>query len=67
MLYPPTRTCLECTRKSATSDGAIQARELDAPVMHAITVFSAELGAIPGYATSSYCRCTYPYLYFIKY
>ncbi|KAJ7080155.1 hypothetical protein B0H15DRAFT_787367 [Mycena belliarum] len=57
-LYPPTRVCLDpnCARPLHSTDGTVRDRELGESKSHPITVFSLELGAVPGYSTSRYCR-----------
>jgi hypothetical protein len=64
-MFPPTRVCLdpEC-RQSLHSDSSLSRdRELGEAKDHRITVFTLELGAMPGYSTSLYCRSKF---YFIN-
>ncbi|KAJ7323513.1 hypothetical protein DFH08DRAFT_787851 [Mycena albidolilacea] len=57
-LSPPTRVCLDpkCCRPLHSDASVLRDRELGEPKDHRITVFTLELGAMPGYSTSLYCR-----------
>ncbi|KAJ7128595.1 hypothetical protein C8R44DRAFT_909853 [Mycena epipterygia] len=57
-LCPPIRVCLDpaCGRPLRSEPTVVRDRELGEPKTHPITVFSLELGAVPGYSTSCYCR-----------
>ncbi|KAF8951615.1 hypothetical protein BDZ97DRAFT_1602107, partial [Flammula alnicola] len=57
-LEPPTCVCVDprCCDQLHSNKNALRDRELSEPVSHPITVFTMELGAVPGYSTSRYCR-----------
>ncbi|KAJ7360786.1 hypothetical protein DFH08DRAFT_1073966 [Mycena albidolilacea] len=57
-LYPPSHVCLDpkCAQELFSDPDDLRDRELGETRSHPITVFSLDLGAIPGYATSRYCR-----------
>ncbi|KAJ7349748.1 hypothetical protein DFH08DRAFT_1079096 [Mycena albidolilacea] len=57
-LYPPRRVCLDpnCAQELLSNPDDLRNRELGETRNHPITVFSLDLGAVPGYATSRYCR-----------
>ncbi|KAJ7255485.1 hypothetical protein B0H12DRAFT_534610 [Mycena haematopus] len=57
-LCPPTRICLNpgCARPLFSDPTVLRDRELGEARTHPITVFSLDLGAVPGYSTSCYCR-----------
>jgi hypothetical protein len=57
-LYPPTRVCLDpkCAQELFSDPDDLRDRELGETRSHPITVFSLDLGAVPGYVTSRYCR-----------
>ncbi|KAK6993014.1 hypothetical protein R3P38DRAFT_2801462 [Favolaschia claudopus] len=58
-LSPPTRVCLDpdCCRVRQTRDSIdLVERELVEAKTHRISVFTLDLGAVPGFSTSSYCR-----------
>ncbi|KAL0947556.1 hypothetical protein HGRIS_013649 [Hohenbuehelia grisea] len=51
---PPTRVCIDPACMKDTEDP--QQRELSEPKTHPVTVFTRDVGAIPGFTTSLYCR-----------
>ncbi|KAJ7830210.1 hypothetical protein B0H13DRAFT_1566509, partial [Mycena leptocephala] len=57
-LYPPTRVCLDpkCAQELFSDPDGLRDQELGETRSHPITVFSLDLGAVPGYVTSRYCR-----------
>ncbi|KAJ7224211.1 hypothetical protein GGX14DRAFT_144927 [Mycena pura] len=57
-LSPPTRVCLDpyCRKPLRSDPSILRDKELDGALHHRITVFTLELGAVPGYSTSCYCR-----------
>ncbi|KAJ7126667.1 hypothetical protein C8R46DRAFT_1247865 [Mycena filopes] len=57
-LSPPTRVCLDpnCSRPLRSDSSILRDRELVEPADYPITVFTLDLGAVPGYSTSCYCR-----------
>ncbi|KDR68401.1 hypothetical protein GALMADRAFT_231368 [Galerina marginata CBS 339.88] len=57
-LQPPTSVCIDprCCNQLHSQPNLLRERELSEPVSHPITVFSLDLGAVPGYSTSMYCR-----------
>ncbi|KAJ7475645.1 hypothetical protein FB451DRAFT_1557538 [Mycena latifolia] len=57
-LCPPTRVCLDpsCAQPLHSEPTVLRDRELGESKSHPITVFSLELGPVPGYSTSRYCR-----------
>ncbi|KAJ7480954.1 hypothetical protein FB451DRAFT_1447095, partial [Mycena latifolia] len=57
-LCPPTRVCLDpsCAQPLHSEPTVLRDRELSESKSHPITVFSLELGPVPGYSTSRYCR-----------
>jgi hypothetical protein len=58
--------CLDpsCAQPLLSRPGVLRPRELGEPRSHPITVFSLDLGAMPGYSTSCYCRSKFlPYLF----
>ncbi|KAK7038548.1 hypothetical protein R3P38DRAFT_2615722 [Favolaschia claudopus] len=58
-LSPPTRVCLDpdCCRVRHTRDQTdLIDRELVEATSHPISVFTLDLGAVPGFSTSTYCR-----------
>ncbi|KAJ7451206.1 hypothetical protein B0H11DRAFT_1877226 [Mycena galericulata] len=57
-LTPPTRVCLDpdCRQGLYSDHTILRDRELVEPKDHPITVFTLDLGAMPGYSTSCYCR-----------
>ncbi|KAJ6461813.1 hypothetical protein C8R45DRAFT_1179095 [Mycena sanguinolenta] len=57
-LSPPTRVCLDpqCSQALHSDPSVFRDRELGELRDHRITVFTLELGAMPGYSTSLYCR-----------
>ncbi|KAJ7825864.1 hypothetical protein B0H13DRAFT_1657729 [Mycena leptocephala] len=58
LFCPPTRVCLDprCAQSLHSDPSVLRDRELGEPRSHPITVFSLDLGAVPGYSTSCYCR-----------
>ncbi|KAJ7085254.1 hypothetical protein C8R44DRAFT_821540, partial [Mycena epipterygia] len=54
---PPTRVCLDpaCRQPLFGNPSVLRDRELVEPKAYRITLFTLELGALPGYATSCYC------------
>jgi len=63
-LEPLTRVCLDprCCRPLCSDETVLRANELVEAVTHPITVFTKDLGPVPGYSTSRYCRSTLPFL-----
>ncbi|KAJ7768876.1 hypothetical protein B0H16DRAFT_1307716 [Mycena metata] len=57
-LLPPTRVCLDpgCRKPLLSDPATLRDRELGEPRDYPVTVFTLDLGAVPGYSTSSYCR-----------
>ncbi|PPQ76766.1 hypothetical protein CVT26_000266 [Gymnopilus dilepis] len=57
-LEPPRRTCLDprCGDQLLSNENIIRDRELAEPLTHPISIFTRDLGAVPGYSTSRYCR-----------
>ncbi|KAL0057308.1 hypothetical protein AAF712_016055 [Marasmius tenuissimus] len=57
-LEPPFRTCINtaCTHTRRGESSILVERTLDIPIRHEITVFTKDIGAVPGFATSRYCR-----------
>ncbi|KAJ7037282.1 hypothetical protein C8F04DRAFT_1257200 [Mycena alexandri] len=57
-LCPPTRICLdpECRRPLHSDPSVFRDRELVEPTDYPVTLFTLDLGAVPGYSTSCYCR-----------
>ncbi|KAJ7135719.1 hypothetical protein C8R44DRAFT_848587 [Mycena epipterygia] len=55
---PPTRVCLDPAYRQPLfgNPSVLRDRELVEPKAYRITLFTLELGAMPGYATSCYCR-----------
>ena len=56
--HPYTRVCLDpgCHTQLLANPNMLQDRELVEELRYAVTVFTREFGAVPGYATSQYCR-----------
>ncbi|KAJ7212989.1 hypothetical protein GGX14DRAFT_360980, partial [Mycena pura] len=58
-LSPPTRVCLDpdcCRIRHSHNLMEVTDRELAESASHRITVFTLDLGAVPGFSTSTYCR-----------
>jgi len=57
-LQPPTYVCIDarCANQLHSNKQSMQDRELVEPATHAITIFTKDLGAIPAFSTSRYCR-----------
>lgn len=57
-LEPPTRVCLDplCAQQLLSDTNILCDCELVEPLTFPITLFTKEFGAVPGYATSRYCR-----------
>ncbi|KAJ7831279.1 hypothetical protein B0H13DRAFT_1654703 [Mycena leptocephala] len=57
-LAPPTRVCLDpgCRQPLHSDPSVLRDRELVEPKGYLITVFTLDLGAVPGFSTSCYCR-----------
>ena len=57
-LEPPTRVCLDprCGSPLHSNKHILRNRDLVEPMTHPITVFTRNLGAVPAFATSRYCR-----------
>ncbi|KAL0065550.1 hypothetical protein AAF712_007461 [Marasmius tenuissimus] len=53
-LEPPFKTCINtaCTHTRRGEASILIERTLDMPVRHEITVFTKDIGAVPGFATS---------------
>ncbi|KAJ6577782.1 hypothetical protein B0H19DRAFT_867941, partial [Mycena capillaripes] len=68
-LSPPTHVCLDpdCRQRLLSDPSVYRDGELVEPKDHPITVFTLDLGAVPGFSTSCYCRnchtCYYPNYY----
>lgn len=62
-LEPPTRVCIgpTCAQQLFSNSTVFRDRELVEPLTFPITLFTKEFGAVPGYATSWYCRSKYHY------
>jgi len=57
-LEPLTRVCIDplCTKELTSNMHILCDRELGDPQTYPITVFTKELGALPGFSTSRYCN-----------
>ena len=57
-IHPYTRVCLDpdCRTQLHADPNMLRDRELVEELRYAVTVFTREFGAVPGYATSRYCR-----------
>jgi hypothetical protein len=63
-MAPPTRVCLdsECRQSLHSDPSLLRDRELGEAKDHRITIFTLELGAMPGYSTSLYCRSKFNFI-----
>lgn len=57
-LHPPTHVCIDpqCSKQVRGNSSAFHDRELVEPSTYSITLFTKELGPVPGFSTSRYCR-----------
>lgn len=57
-ILPPTRICIDpkCRQQLLASEHEHRERKLTEPLSHPITIFTRLFGAVPGFATSLYCR-----------
>ncbi|KAF7349146.1 hypothetical protein MVEN_01436900 [Mycena venus] len=57
-LSPPTRVCLDpdCGQPLFSDPSVLRDKELAKVKDHPITIFTLDLGAVPGFSTSVYCR-----------
>ncbi|KAK1233689.1 hypothetical protein PQX77_002846 [Marasmius sp. AFHP31] len=57
-LEPPFQTCINpaCCHPRRGEESILVERSLIMPIKHEITVFTKEIGPVPGFAVSRYCR-----------